>query len=183
MEHPLADSFALHDEAQSLVRRVQLYPELSHTVGARILCVASQPTPMRRGDPCVAFLAEPTMQSPLRNLWEWLLADFGRPVLAGECPEWIVTIDAALWPTLAPLERERLVYHELKRLKPRENHETGDMRLHRDGRPQLRLAHHDVETSEDEARRYGAAVAGLEGLVHAIVEGEARLKARRRRTA
>lgn len=177
-----ADSYSLATEAQVLVKRVQLFPELQHTVGARILCVLSQPTVMLRGDPCRAFIGEPKVQGPLRPLFQWFMAELARPLFGGEDPEFIVVIDAALWQSSSKTERERLIFHELKHLVVREN-EDGEPRLHEDGRFQLRTTRHDHEVFEDEIKRYPEEVDGLDKLTEAIVEGAQRAREKRKRRA
>lgn len=176
------DSFALATEAQGLVARVQMLPELQHTVGARILCVLSQPQVFLRGDPAAAFIGPPKVQGPLRPLVEWFLCGLATPVLDGQEPEFLVMIDAAIWSTLDATRRERLIYHELKHLVIAVTGD-GEPRLHEDGRFQLRVARHDHEVFEDEIKRYGAEVTGIESLCEAIVEGERRQKAKQKRRA
>lgn len=180
---PLADSFALAADAQAFVRRLQLLPEHAHTADALILCIDSQRAVMLRGWPCNALIAEPKIQGPFREMWRWFLAGLGKPVLNGEDPEFIVLIDAAVWSSLDATARERLIYHELKHLQVKENAETGEPRLHKDGRLQLRLVPHDVEVFTDEVARYGPEVTGLETLCEAIVTGATRQKDRRGRVA
>lgn len=177
-----ADSFALATEAQGLITRVQLYPELQHTTGARILCVLSQPTVMLRGDPCRAFIGEPKVQGPLRPLFQWFIAMLARPLFEGEAPEFVVVIDAALWSSSTKTQRERLIFHELKHLVCRED-EDGQPRLHEDGRYQLRTTRHDHEVFEDEIKRFPDDVDGLEALTNAIVVGNQRAREKRKRRA
>lgn len=176
------DSFTLAAEAQKLVTRVQMYPELQHTREARIVCVFSQQTVMLRGDPCRAFIGEPKVQGPLRPLFQWFVAMMARPLFKGEDPEFIVVIDAALWDSSSKAQRERLMFHELKHLVVKETAD-GEPRLHEDGRFQLRVTRHDHEVFEDEIKRYPDEVDGLERLTEAIVEGNQRARDKRKRRA
>lgn len=177
-----SDSFALAREAQGLISRVQLFPELQHTVGARILCVFSQPAVMLRGDPCRAFIGEPKVQGPLRPLFQWFVAMFAHTLFKGEDPEFIVMIDAALWASSTKTQRERLIFHELKHLVVKEDGD-GQPRLHEDGRFQLRTTRHDHEVFEDEIKRYPDDVDGLDKLTEAIVAGNQRAREKRKRRA
>lgn len=177
-----ADSFSLLPEAQSLVQRLQLLPQLQHTTGARILCVQSQQAVILRGDPCKAFIGPPKVQGPLRHLFAWFLSELARPVLKGEDPEFLVLIDAALWASSTPPQRERTIYHELKHLVVKENGDR-DPCLHEDGRFQLRTTRHDIEAFDDEIRRYGPDACEIESTVQAIVDGAAAARQRGKRRA
>lgn len=176
-----ADSFALNAEAQALVKRMQLLPQLSHTTGARIACLQSEPEVILRGDPCKAFIGPPKVQGPLRVLFAWFLAELTRPLFQGEDPEFIVMIDASIWRSSSPRQRERIIFHELKHLVVKEN-EDGPC-LHEDGRFQLRTTRHDIEAFDDEIRRYGPDECEIESTVQAIVDGAAAERARRKRRA
>lgn len=177
-----ADSYALASEAQSLIAREQLRPQLQHTVGARILCVSSQLQVFLRGDPAAAFIGPPKVQGPLRGLFEWFMGRLGEPVLNGEDPEFIVMIDAAIWSSLDATKRERLIFHELKHLEIALNGD-GEPRLHEDGRFQLRVKRHDHEVFEDEIIIFGPEVCEIDGLCQAIVEGQKRARAKGQRRA
>jgi len=173
------DTYALAPDAQAVMQRLQMLPSLAHTREARIVCVSSQRTPMLRGWPCRAFIGTPRVQGPYRPFFEWFLAAFCRPILGGEEPEYLVVIDAALWPGLDATQQERLMFHELLHLREKENPETGEPRLHEDGRPQLQVVPHDVEVFTEEVARYGAEACALDALCQAIVDGQQRIEARR----
>jgi len=173
-----ADSYRLAKEPQALVERLRLLPEFAHLRGSRIVCVFSERVPMLRGFPCAAFIGEPRVQGAFRPLFDWMVAQLCRPLLGAEDPEFLVIVDAALWPSLEKVQRERLVYHELCHLKAKENPETGEPRLHEDGRPQLQVVPHDVEIFEAEVARYGPEVCDLDALCTAIVEGQKRARKR-----
>lgn len=165
------DSFALCPEAQSLVQRVQLYPELQHTTGARIVCIASQIELKLRGDPAWAHIGLPQFQGAHRHLLSFLLAGFCQPVLNGESPEFLVMIDAALWTSLDVVGKEALMFHEMKHLVIAVNGE-GEPLLHEDGRYKLRVTCHDVERFHDEIARYGVDRLGLDKLCQSIITGQ-----------
>jgi len=176
------DSFTLCPEAQSLVPRVQLYPELQHTVGARIVCIESQIELKLRGDPAWAFIGMPQLQGAHRHLVSFLIAGFCTPVLNGEEPEFLVLVDAVAWRFLDGRRKEWLIYHELKHLVIAVNG-GGDPLQHEDGRWKLRTTRHDHEVFADEITRYGSDVEGLDKLAEAIVQGHANEKAREKRRA
>lgn len=92
----------------------------------------------------------PTMQGRLKSLFEMLLASF-----FGARPDFLITIDLPWWEQAAPIEREALVYHELKHIQ-QERDKFGDPKFDRDGNPTFGLVEHDVTAFNDEVKRYGA---------------------------
>lgn len=177
----LPDSYALQDDAQALVARlVAELDEFSHLAQARIVCVSSARAPMLHGWPCAAFVVVPHVQGPLAHLFDWLVAGFTDAVLDGEDPDVLMLIDAALWPSLDAEGQERLIYHELCHIVPKEAADGSGIRLGRDGRPLLTLRPHDAEVFNAELVRYGPAVVGIDDTVHAIVAGQKAAQARRR---
>lgn len=182
MSTPLPDSYALATDAQALIGRLLMkHPQdLDHLRDARIVCVFSQPTPMLRGHPCEAFIGPAKVQGVFRPFVEFLFTQFCGPVLDGYEPEFFVMIDAALWPTLDAVQRERLMFHELLHLRTKENPETGEPRLHEDGRPQLQTVPHDHELFTREIELYAGAIPDrLEPLAQALIEGNNRAQAKK----
>ncbi|MGE0590901.1 MAG: putative metallopeptidase [Vicinamibacterales bacterium] len=178
---PLDDSYALLPEAQALVARlVESLSEFGHLSQARVVCVLSQRTPMLHGAPCAAFVARPHVQGPFAPLFDWCIWRLVGDVLEGEEPDFLILVDAAIWPYYDPEERERLIYHELCHIVPKEAEDGSGIRIGRDGRPILTLRPHDAEVFNAELVRYGPEVVGIDDTVHAIVEGQKAAKARRR---
>jgi hypothetical protein len=132
---------------------------------------------MLHGAACYAFIAQPSVQGPLSKLFTWMLAGACARELEWEEPDFVIVIDAAIWPTLDALRKERLMYHELRHIAAREN-EYGVPTLDKEGRAMLKLVPHDAEFFHDEVSRYGLEVCGLEETAIAIAEGIATDKPR-----
>lgn len=179
----LPDSFALHEDAQAHVNRLRLLPELGHTRQARLVCIGSQIQPRLHGHPCRAFICQPRAQGPLAPWFGWALSEFCRPLLKGESPEFLIVVDAALWTSISPQQREALAFHELLHLRAKEDPETGVPKLDDEGRPVLEIAPHDQEVFHAEIIRYGPALLELDPLLDAIVAGQRRATAGQRRRA
>jgi len=182
MPTPLPDSFALAPDAQALLTRlVTTCDEFAHLGEARLLCVASQRTPVLHGAPCAALIGLTTVHGgPFRHLYAFLVAQLSAPVFEGDEPDFCVLIDAALWGAMDPEEQERLVYHELCHVIAKEHPETGAPMFSDDGRPALKLRPHDFEFFDQEVRRYGPMVCGLDAAAVAIAEGHRDAVARRK---
>lgn len=168
------DSFAPAPDVQAaLSLLVASCDEFSHLSDARILCVNSQPVPMLRGTPCAAFICSPQVQvSPLRPLFAFMLAQLSAPLFDWEPPDFVLMVDAALWPTLDEERQERLIYHELCHVVARVDEETGlEKRSQEDGRILLKLVPHEYEFFDQEMRKYGPAVCELEPAAVAIADG------------
>lgn len=153
-----------------MTRLIREVDEFVHLSEARIACLGSQRTPMLRGASCRAFIAIPGVQGPLSPLFDWMIANLCEPLFARELPDFLVVIDAAVWPTLDALRQERLVFHELKHVVVRED-EFGVPKFGQDHRPALKLIPHDYEFFDSEVRRYGADVCELVDAAVAIAAG------------
>lgn len=180
---PFADSYALAPDAQALLERLRAEPLFAHTAGARLVCVASERTPVLHGWACHAWIAEPRVQGPFKWWFEWALAQFAAPVCAGELPHFVVLLDAALWPAWGAEYRERVIFHELKHLVQKEHPETGAPMFHDDGTPLLQLRPHDYEFFADEVERYGPELCALDTAAVAIAHGFRAAERRKRRVA
>lgn len=175
-----ADSYALNTDAQALIQRLRMLPELGHTREARIVAIASQITPRLHGHDCRAFIAVPKIQGPLAHWFGWALAQQCRPVLEGQSPDYLIVFDAALWASMSTAQREMLMYHELLHLHAKEDHDTGAPKLDDEGRPMLTIAPHDTEIFHAEIERYGPAALELDALLKAVVEGQRRVARQKR---
>lgn len=181
--HALDDSYSLAVDPQAVVARlIADKPEFQHLTRARIVCMLSQQTPMLRGCPCWAFVGRPSVQGPYKALFDWMLSQFVAPLLDGDDVEYLIVFDAAIWPSLDAIRQERLCYHELCHLQPREAEDGSGIRLDREGRPQLKVVPHDAEFFFDEVRTYGPEVTELHDAVASIVEGQAAANARQAAT-
>jgi hypothetical protein len=167
----LADSFSLAEDAQAIaVKLIEECDVFAHLSQARFACLLSQPAVTLQGDARMAIVCIPTVQGPLKRFFDWVVAYIATPVLDWEEPDFLIVIDAACWPGLDAVRKERLVFHELKHVVARET-EYGVPKLDREGRPMLRLVKHDIEAFEDEIVRYGISVCALEDACIAIAEG------------
>lgn len=175
-----ADSFALDKDAQALLNRLRLLPELQHTKDARLVAIASQIEPRLHGAPCRAFICKPGVQGPLAPWFGWALAQFCRPLLEGASPDFLIIFDAALWGSMNASQREALIYHELCHLRVKEDPDSGAPKLDDEGRPILLVMPHDHELFEAEIRRYGPVALELDGLVAALRDGTEHVKRQRR---
>lgn len=184
MQH-LQDTFSLAVEPLRLAARlVSACDEFLHLSHARIPILFSQRTLSLHGAPCAAFIGIPKVQGPFRVLFEWCVAGLVAPVLDGEDPDFLILVDIAIWESLDAERRERLVYHELKHVVVRED-EYGVPRLNKEtGDPMLKLVPHDIEAFDDEIRRYGPDIVGIETTCEAIVQGfDAAQRRNRKRVA
>lgn len=120
-----------------------------------------------------AIVTLPHVQGPLKRLFDWMIASLCAPELDWEEPDFLIVLDAAIWPTLTAVRQERLVYHELCHVVAREN-EHGVPKLDNEGRPMLKVVPHDAEFFFDEVERYGVEDCDLEDACLAIAEGARR---------
>lgn len=180
MREYLADSFALDKDAQALVTRLAMLPELQHTREHHIVAIASQIEPRLHGHPCRAFICQPRVQGPLLPWFGWALAQFCRPLLKGASPDFLIVFDAALWASMTAQQREALIYHELCHLSVKEDPESGAPKVGDDGRVVLQVVPHDTEVFHAEIRRYGPVALELDGLVDALRDGTEHVKRQRR---
>jgi hypothetical protein len=177
--HQLPDSYRYAADAQEILARLVLErPEFGHLTQARVLCVLSERQPMLHGNPCIAHIGAPSVQGPYSWLFDWLLERFLADPLENQTLDYLVLIDAALWPTFDDVQRERLIYHELCHLQPKEDTHGRGIRLGNDGRPLLKVVPHDIEAFDEEIRRYGPRVVGIEDTCVAIADGLAAERAR-----
>jgi hypothetical protein len=175
-----SDTFALAPDAQAamgtLIARLD---EFAHLSDARIVCVNSERVPMLRGNPCVAFIGQPSVQGPYSPWFTWALAQFCAPLCAGELPDFLVMIDRAVFESLDNERRERVLYHELCHVVPRED-EFGIPKLGQDGRLLLKIIPHDFEFFDREVRRYGPDTCELVPAALALADGLRAAQQRRR---
>lgn len=178
------DSFSHAPDARAIgTRLIAKEQEFAHLELARIAYLFSERELWLHGGPKAAIVADPRIQGTHRWLFDWMLAQLVREEFEGYKPDFLVYIDRALWDGMDDLHRERLVFHELKHIQPRED-EDGTPRLDDEGRPMLKLVPHDAEVFNSEIARYGVEVCGIEETAVAIAEGEANRRARARgRTA
>lgn len=173
------------EPASIAARLIDSAEELSHLQEAQplLLVLFSQRTLILHGGPCAAVIIQPRWQGPLGIVAECLLAEFGRPVLEGNDPDYVIVVDIAIWASLDAERRERLMFHELTHLQVVEDEFGVKKRNKQTGKPMLKLVPHDVELFESEMRRYGVEVCNAEDFLIAVVDGEARRKRRGLRIA
>lgn len=168
----LPDSYRYAIDAQDILTRLVLErAEFGHLAQARVICLFSERQPTLHGNPCQAFIADPRVQGPFSWLFDWLLERFLADVLEGQALDYLVVIDAALWPTFSDLQKERLIYHEICHLQPKEDTQGRGIRLGNDGRPLLKVVPHDIEAFNEEIRRYGPTVVDIGDTCIAIADG------------
>jgi hypothetical protein len=162
MQH-FADTFAPFPAGAAMVERlVSECGEFSHLAQARLACLVSQRALVDRGRamPAVALYPQSEVRSTTKGaLFEWLLAEWLRPMLDGHDPDFLLLFDVALWPT-STVEQEHVAYHVLCHLHHAED-EFGAPRFGRNGRPMLKLRNHDIERFHAEIARYGTAIEGM----------------------
>lgn len=165
-------------DAQAVMRRLQLLDLFRHTRHARLVCLESDPDVRLHGHPARAIVGEPRVQGPWKGVFEAAIADLCHPVVGSAGPEFVILISADYWAASSKTARERLIFHELCHLRQKTD-QFGVPRLHDDGRPQLMVVPHDVESFDEEVRRYGPddSEARFEA---AIQTGRARLAGKRR---
>lgn len=159
------DSFTLFEDAQRIVNRLVVEcGEFGHLQQARIPCLLSQRALVERGRAVpVAVLHGACYEganSATRQLNAWLRAMFLRSVCDDEDPDFLILVDAALWPAEA-IQREHLIFHALAHLEQRTD-QYGAPKFGDDGRPMLRMRPHDIERFESELARYGAVIEGFD---------------------
>lgn len=168
----LPDSYRYAIDAQAILGKLVLErAEFGHLAQARILCLFSERQPVLHGNPCEAHIGAPSVQGPYAWLFDWLLERFLAEPLEGQSLDYLVLIDAALWPSKSALEQERLIYHELCHLQPKEDTQGRGIRLGNDGRPLLKVVPHDIEAFHEEIRRYGPEVCEIQDACVAIADG------------
>lgn len=141
-------------DAQVLMTRLQLLDIHAHTRQARIVCLMSEPDVRLGGFPKRAIVGEPRVQGPWKGIFEAAIADLCEPVVGLAGPEFVILINAGMWSSSSKVDRERTIFHELLHLQ-RKTDQFGVPRLHDDGRPQLQVVPHDVESFSEEVARYG----------------------------
>jgi hypothetical protein len=176
-----ADTFTLAKDPQLLAaQQISDFEEFGHLREADPLfvCLFSARTLWLRGAEAAAFVCEPRVQGPLRWLFEFLIAKECAPLCEWVTPEFLILFDVAHWQGLDAERQARLVYHELRHIQPKVDEYGVVKRNKDDGKPELRLVHHDVEVFNDEILRYGPLVVGLEETAKAIVQGHEAAQAR-----
>jgi hypothetical protein len=171
MVQHLPDSFRLAPEPQAIAARLVLScDDLAHLQGVSLAVLFSERELHLHGGVKAAIIALPTVQGPLRHLFSFLVAGLCADLHDWHDPDYLVLVDRALWSTLDPERRERLVYHELCHVQMRED-EYGVPKLDAEGKPFLKLVPHDCEVFDRELERYGPVVVGIEATCDAIVRG------------
>jgi len=174
------DSYALAVAAQAITAHlIRSLDEFAHLGEARIACMFSERAVMLRGSPCNAFIGTPSVQGPFSPWFEWAIAQFCVSLFDGEPADFVMMIDRAIFESLDEERRERLMYHELCHVVPRED-EFGIAKLGDDGRLLLRLVPHDYEFFDAEVRRYGPDVCDLDRAAIAIADGHRASQERRK---
>jgi hypothetical protein len=172
---PAPDVLAI---AANLIRTV---PDLRYLSRLRLGCISSQRALIERGQNVPALILQPaqvTGKSIERQVLEWSIAMLLLPQLEGQLPDFIIWTDAALWSSAGPLDRERIVFHELSHLvQKRDSYDVPQFA--RDGRPELRLRSHDAEVFYAEILRYGPAVPAFNDTALAIADATNALKPRK----
>lgn len=155
-------------DGQATMKRLQLLDLFAITRQARLVCLDSDPEVRLHGHPARAIIGLPRVQGPWRGIFEAALADLCHPVVGSAGPEFVILISAHYWSASSKPDRERLIFHELCHLRQTTD-SFGVPRLHDDGRPQLQVVPHDVESFEEEVRRYGpdASETRFEAAIHA----------------
>lgn len=118
-----ADSYALAAEPQALAARlIGEVDQFAHITMARLACLFSERALIVRGQTAVAFVSGmPNTPGSLRDFVTWATVQITAPIFGQLEPDYLVLFDRALWSGLSPIERERVVFHELCHIQPVEN--------------------------------------------------------------
>jgi hypothetical protein len=175
------DTFRLADAPAAIAARLlDSCDELTHIAEARIAFVFSERTLYLHGGECAALISVPTyVQGPLKNFLVWLVVQFVAPKFDWLEPDYLVLVDRAHWDSLDEQRRERLIYHELCHLQPRETPQGAPMH-DEEGRPKLKLVPHDTEIFHAELLRYGVVTCDADTLAQTIAQAGAEGESRRR---
>lgn len=141
-------------DAQAVMTRLQLLDIHAHTRQARIVCLMSEPDVRLGGFPQKAIIGLPRVQGPWKGIFDAAISDLCHSVVGSAGPEFVILIGAGIWSSSSKTDQERTIFHELCHLRQKTD-QFGVPRLHDDGRPQLQVVPHDVESFPEETRRYG----------------------------
>lgn len=133
---------------------------------ARFAFLLSVTEVVRSGKQVLGEVHLPVVQGRLRTMFDWLVG-----MQFGFTPDFIVILDKAFWDAAEPIQREILVYHELRHCIHKTDRD-GEPRWTEDGRPVFGLVGHDVEEFADTVRRYGAYSEDIQYFIAAMQEGE-----------
>jgi hypothetical protein len=116
----------------------------------------------RKGRRVLGMCIMPAVQGDLADLFDHLLT-----ATLGRFPDFLIVLDWTYWCEATLLQREILVFHELKHARQATDR-LGAPRFNREGMPVWTTVDHDVSVFHDEARRYGAHDTDLARLVEAL---------------
>lgn len=164
MQH-FSDTFTLFTSGQRIVEElIASCGEFQHLTSARLPVLLSQRALVERGRAVAVAVVHGACyegaNSATRNLNAFLRAMFFLPLCEGHDPDFIILVDAGLWPSesaAAPDEREHLLYHALCHIEQRTS-EFDVPKFGEDGRPMLRMRAHEIERFEAELTRYGSVI-------------------------
>lgn len=104
----------------------------------------------------------PKVQGMLKNFFLWMLEE-----MFGRVPDFLVTLDAELWESYTPKEREILIYHETCHMELKYNADGEPMQDEETGKARWALRGHDVEEFIQTVHRYGAYRSDIQAFVDA----------------
>lgn len=152
--------------------RVLGYDELHEqafltSVGVRWAFVFRDEGEWNRGGKMILGTAcMPSVTGALSGLFEQLLGD-----AVGYWPDFLITLNGAYWEQATDLEREILVFHELKHCGQAKDQYGNPKFRKSDGGPVLSMVAHDVEEFSDVVARYGAWKGDLRDFLDAAARG------------
>lgn len=158
-------------ELWPIVERVLRMPEHRHLVEDECAIdwlMRAEPK-VKQGRQILGTCYMPRVNGELSSLFDWMLErQFGR------FPTFLIILDAEYWKEATPLQREILVFHELRHAdrardadgEPKCNPVTGE--------PMWAIRGHDIEEFNSVVARYGSTdVHGVAEFIEAARQGEA----------
>ncbi len=121
---------------------------------------------VKQGKSELGSMAVPQFQGKLARFCTWMLVT----MTGGVLPDFIMTLDEGFWRQATPMQREALVFHELKHAGHALDR-NGEPRFTDEGDPMWAIMPHDIEEFDDVVRQYGAWLPDVTRFVKAAAEG------------
>ena len=141
-----------HQPKEIADRLVHTLPDFTHLrVGeAAILFLMRTAPKVKAQRQILGQMALPKFGGVLSDLALWFCAK-----VCGEVPDFVMWLDSAWWAQAPASAREALVFHELCHAVHAKD-KAGEERFDEEGRPVWDIRAHDLESFNEEVRRFGA---------------------------
>lgn len=143
--------------------RLRSDPEHEHLAENEIhieWLMKSEPV-LKGGRRVMASVHDPKVQGRLNDLFAQMLGTW-----FGGMPKFLGIVDAEIWQSLEPEQKEALIWHELCHVKHLRDR-TGELRFDQDGNPIIGLVEHDLTAFRSEVERYGSWSEDIEQFIQA----------------